>query len=157
MLQKYKFHAAFENSNVKDYVTEKIFQALYAGTLPSKLTFSVIVMRLTTAVYMGAPNIDTFMPSNRSIIKVSDFEYVIIVTNFDTMPTNVTCRSIEELAEYIKYLDSHDDEYQKYFEWKKKDYAPNFKKIKEYITTDSRCKLCMKLHGLPIPRLSLTE
>jgi hypothetical protein len=31
-LRKYKFSLAFENSNVEDYVTEKFFQALVAGT-----------------------------------------------------------------------------------------------------------------------------
>ena len=57
----YKFYLAFENSNSRDYVTEKVFHGLHAGTVP---------------VYMGAPNIDDFMPSSHAIIKTSDFEYV---------------------------------------------------------------------------------
>ena len=28
-------------------------------------------------VYMGAPNIDDFSPSSYSVIKVTDFEYVL--------------------------------------------------------------------------------
>jgi hypothetical protein len=34
ILPKYKFHLAFENSNTKDYVTEKLFHAFRAGTVP---------------------------------------------------------------------------------------------------------------------------
>ncbi len=59
LLKDYKFYLAFENTNEKDYVTEKYFQSLKAGAIP---------------VYMGAPNIDDFKPGEPSIIKVSDFE-----------------------------------------------------------------------------------
>lgn len=41
------------------------------------------------------------LPSNRSAIIVDDYE------------------SVEDIADYIKYLHSHDEEYEKYFEWKK--------------------------------------
>ena len=59
MLKPYKFTLAFENGNVQDYVTEKVYQALASGTLP---------------VYMGAPNIKEFVPDN-SIINVADFDF----------------------------------------------------------------------------------
>uniref|UniRef100_A0A6N2K8M2 Fucosyltransferase n=1 Tax=Salix viminalis TaxID=40686 RepID=A0A6N2K8M2_SALVM len=44
-LKRYKFSLAFENSNEEDYVTEKFFQSLVAGTIP---------------VVIGAPNIQDF-------------------------------------------------------------------------------------------------
>ena len=59
MLKPYKFTLAFENGNVEDYVTEKVYQALASGTLP---------------VYMGAPNIKEFVPDD-SIIDVADFDF----------------------------------------------------------------------------------
>jgi hypothetical protein len=55
---QYKFALAFENNNVTDYVTEKYVNVLQAGTVP---------------VYMGAPNIDSWVPGERAIIKTSDF------------------------------------------------------------------------------------
>jgi hypothetical protein len=57
-MAKYLFTLAFENSNTKDYVTEKVYQALVAGTVP---------------IYIGAPNIDDLIPSPDSIIKAADF------------------------------------------------------------------------------------
>ncbi|KAH3744457.1 Fucosyltransferase, N-terminal [Pelomyxa schiedti] len=59
LLQSYKFTLAFENTNEVDYVTEKFFQPLRAGSVP---------------VVMGAANIVDFAPSNHSFISVSDFK-----------------------------------------------------------------------------------
>ncbi|CAN0427305.1 unnamed protein product, partial [Pylaiella littoralis] len=58
VLQRYKFLLAFENNNrVSDYVTEKVYNGLAAGTLP---------------VYWGADNVDDFVPKG-SVVKASDF------------------------------------------------------------------------------------
>ena len=48
--------------------------------------------------------------------------------------------SIEELGKYINYLDSHDDAYNKYFEWKK-----HFK-VTDGI--DKMCLVCQAAHNL---------
>ncbi|RUS27500.1 hypothetical protein BC938DRAFT_483152 [Jimgerdemannia flammicorona] len=58
-LKEYLFTFAFENSDADDYVTEKIYQAFEAGTVP---------------VYMGTDTIDKFIPSDHSTIKVSDYK-----------------------------------------------------------------------------------
>ncbi|CAJ1939466.1 unnamed protein product [Sphenostylis stenocarpa] len=60
-LKHYKFSLAFENSNEEDYVTEKFFQSLVAGTVP---------------VVVGAPNIQEFAPSPGSILHIKVIEDV---------------------------------------------------------------------------------
>jgi len=58
-IARYKFTLAFENSISKDYVTEKFFDPLIAGSVP---------------VYWGAPEIHEFAPARRSFIDVAEFE-----------------------------------------------------------------------------------
>jgi Glycosyltransferase family 10 (fucosyltransferase) C-term/Fucosyltransferase, N-terminal len=55
----YKFTLAFENAIAPDYVTEKFFDPLIAGSVP---------------VYLGAPNIEEFAPADRCYIDVADFD-----------------------------------------------------------------------------------
>lgn len=57
-IARYKFTLAFENSVSPDYVTEKFFQPLMAGSVP---------------VYLGAPNIETFAPGERCFIDTSHY------------------------------------------------------------------------------------
>ncbi|GMI78783.1 fucosyltransferase 11 [Hibiscus trionum] len=65
-LKRYKFSLAFENSNEEDYVTEKFFQSLVAGTIP---------------VVVGAPNIKDFAPSPDSFLHAKELEDVPSVAN----------------------------------------------------------------------------
>ncbi|XP_052192745.1 glycoprotein 3-alpha-L-fucosyltransferase A [Diospyros lotus] len=58
-LRRYKFSLAFENSNEEDYVTEKFFQSLVAGSVP---------------VVVGAPNIQDFAPSLSSVLHIRELE-----------------------------------------------------------------------------------
>eukprot|EP00980_Cylindrotheca_fusiformis_P008417 scaffold1778_cov101-Cylindrotheca_fusiformis.AAC.4 len=69
--QQYLFYLAFENQKTEDYVTEKLWGSLRAGTLP---------------VYFGAPNIRDHVPP-KSVIFVDDFhtsrdlaDYLILLT-----------------------------------------------------------------------------
>ena len=48
-LGQYKFALCFENSILKGWITEKIFDCFFAGTVP---------------VYWGAPDIETYVPSD---------------------------------------------------------------------------------------------
>ena len=56
---RYKFCLAFENSVCDDYVTEKFFDPLIAGSIP---------------VYYGAENIYEFSPHRDAFVNVRDFE-----------------------------------------------------------------------------------
>ncbi|GMJ09780.1 fucosyltransferase 12 [Hibiscus trionum] len=58
-LKRYKFSLAFENTNEEDYVTEKFFQSLVAGSVP---------------VVVGAPNIEDFAPSPGSYLHIKELE-----------------------------------------------------------------------------------
>src|SRR5262245_54515752 len=55
----YRFTVAFENAISEDYVTEKFFDPLVAGSVP---------------IYLGAPNVEAFAPGDRCYINVNDFE-----------------------------------------------------------------------------------
>lgn len=75
VIMHYKFYFCFENSVYKDYVTEKVYQALLAGTVP---------------IYYGAPNFADFVPRN-SVIDVRSFsspkelaEYLVMLDNNET-------------------------------------------------------------------------
>lgn len=59
LYSKYKFVIAFENSIAPDYVTEKFFDPLLAGSVP---------------VYLGAPNIEEFAPGENCFVDVRMFE-----------------------------------------------------------------------------------
>lgn len=48
VLQQYKFCLCFENMAMNGYITEKIFDCLYAGTIP---------------LYLGAPDVEKYIPS----------------------------------------------------------------------------------------------
>jgi hypothetical protein len=58
LLRQYKCVLTFENTQEWDYVTEKVYHAFDAGTLP---------------VYWGAPNYQQFIPL-KSVINVDDFK-----------------------------------------------------------------------------------
>jgi hypothetical protein len=69
----YKFTIAFENAIGRDYVTEKFFDPLLAGSVP---------------VYLGAPNINEFAPAHNCFINVANFstpkdlaEYLLTLNN----------------------------------------------------------------------------
>jgi hypothetical protein len=57
-IARYKFTLAFENSLTKDYVSEKFYDPLIAGSVP---------------VYHGTSTIETFVPGDRCYLDVNDF------------------------------------------------------------------------------------
>ena len=86
-LAKHKFSIAFENAICHDYITEKFWRPLVAGSVP---------------IVLGSPTIRDWAPDvNHSIIVAKDYN------------------SPRELADYLLYLDSHDEEYEKYLGFKR--------------------------------------
>ena len=58
IIADYKFTLAFENAATPDYVSEKFFDPLVAGSVP---------------VYLGAPNVADFCPGEHCFINTADF------------------------------------------------------------------------------------
>lgn len=58
LIGQYRFTLAFENAVEPDYVTEKLYDALTAGSVP---------------VYLGAPNVAEFAPAPRCYIDTARF------------------------------------------------------------------------------------
>lgn len=93
-LTKYKFNIAFENSSVDGYTTEKLVDALAAGTLP---------------IYWGNPRIEIDFPRD-CYIDISDFktlseavEYIEKVDNNDKL--------------YSSYFETSPHEHNPYLNW----------------------------------------
>eukprot|EP00744_Colponema_vietnamica_P013817 GILI01019368.1.p1 GENE.GILI01019368.1~~GILI01019368.1.p1 ORF type:complete len:354 (-),score=14.00 GILI01019368.1:66-1127(-) len=84
IFQRYPIVLAFENANCYDMITEKVFDALIAGAIP---------------VYLGAPNIDDFVPQNSFI----DARYFA---------------DPAELAQYLRLLLSDVQEFERYHAWR---------------------------------------
>jgi hypothetical protein len=57
-IARYRFTLAFENSIARDYVTEKFFDPLCAGSVP---------------VYLGAPNVEDYAPAPDCFVRVDAF------------------------------------------------------------------------------------
>ncbi|EFA81377.1 hypothetical protein PPL_05361 [Heterostelium album PN500] len=115
VLGRYLFSLSFENNNITDYVTEKVYSLLMSGSIP---------------IYMGADNIDEYVPE-KSIIKTSDF------------------KSPADLVKYLLYLSENEEEYNKYFEWKNKPYPAAFKeKYDRCVFYSGECNLCTHIHKI---------
>eukprot|EP01012_Entosiphon_sulcatum_P024211 TRINITY_DN29390_c0_g1_i1.p1 TRINITY_DN29390_c0_g1~~TRINITY_DN29390_c0_g1_i1.p1 ORF type:complete len:496 (-),score=78.83 TRINITY_DN29390_c0_g1_i1:59-1522(-) len=66
LIRPYFFNLALENSLARDYVTEKIYDPMLAGTVP---------------VYYGAPNIENYLPP-RAAILVTDFPSIAALVHY---------------------------------------------------------------------------
>lgn len=80
-------------------------------------------------MYMGAPNVDPYwVPGENSIIRTDTF------------------KGPKHLAEHLHYLCNNDNEYNKYFEWKKRGLSPHFKqRLNDCAFYGAECRLCMYL------------
>lgn len=94
LCSRYKFTLAFENAIAPDYVTEKFYDPLLAGSVP---------------VYLGAPNVDQFAPVDDCYINVTDFAGPNELANY-------LLELDRDDAAYSHYLDWRSRPYTKTFE-----------------------------------------
>eukprot|EP01065_Artemidia_motanka_P019611 TRINITY_DN23381_c0_g1_i1.p1 TRINITY_DN23381_c0_g1~~TRINITY_DN23381_c0_g1_i1.p1 ORF type:complete len:516 (+),score=105.39 TRINITY_DN23381_c0_g1_i1:76-1623(+) len=84
VFSQYPFAVVAENSVSIDYVTEKVYEPLLAGAVP---------------VYLGAPNVENFLPTSTAAILAADF------------PT------IAALGRYLACLIDRPSDLQRYLDW----------------------------------------
>lgn len=80
-------------------------------------------------VYFGAPNIDKFIPDPSAIIAAKDY-------------------SPKDLAVLLNRTARDPKEYAKYFEWKKRPYSKEFRRILCLASRTVQCRLAMHMEGL---------
>jgi len=85
LLAKYKFIISIENAVCEDYVTEKLWRTLKVGAVP---------------IYLGAPNIEEYLPNKKSAVLVKNFN------------------SVEDVANHVKLLHSDETLYKSYLSHK---------------------------------------
>jgi len=108
----YMFCVAMENSISKDYVTEKLWDALQAGCIP---------------VYLGAPNVRDFLPDPKAIIDYRDFGTPeLLVAEMERLANNKSAYE-EKLAWKRRKLS---------------ELSPSFLQKAGLAATSWQCKLC---------------
>ncbi len=122
VLQKrYMLYLAAENSNEKDYVTEKVYGGLINGAVP---------------LYLGASNVQEFVPSH-SVIQI---------------PNDFTEADVVRIANIAKTIISNKTVYEEWIEFKKHPYEEKFKRKMSVANAHIWCRLCRKIyatkHGL---------
>lgn len=97
VLSRYRYSLCFENMSMRGYVTEKLFDCLYAGCVP---------------IYMGAQNIADLIPSD-SYIDYRHFaswgqlnNYLVSMSERDVARLRDAGRAFIEGASHRRYFDS---------------------------------------------------
>ena len=110
VVSEYPFSLVIENSASIDYVTEKLYEPLVLGAIP---------------VYLGAPNVENFVPTSHSIIKMSDFP------------------SLASLARYLDCLLRRPQDLEVYLKWKTR---PVFRSWRVFSRAyPPLCTACMRI------------
>eukprot|EP00759_Apiculatamorpha_spiralis_P006581 PhF_6_TR13878/c0_g1_i1/m.22274/K09669/FUT10; alpha-1,3-fucosyltransferase 10 len=123
IMAHHPFYISFENSKDVDYVSEKVYEPLQVGVIP---------------VYLGAPNIAEFLPSNHSAILAKDFP------------------SWNHLIRYMKCILKNPRLYNYYTSWRGRIENRNWNR---FLDPDQAplCEICRKLYqqdfrGAKVPR-----
>jgi len=88
ILEKYKFSICYENCNdMEGYITEKIFDCFFAGCVP---------------IYLGAPNIENYIPSETFIDKRKFRSYEDLYLFIKNMPEIEYLNYVNAIKNFIK-------------------------------------------------------
>lgn len=114
---RYLMYLAAENSVEKDYVTEKVYGGLINGAVP---------------IYLGAPNVEEFVPSH-SVINV---------------PSDFTESDVKRISETVKQIFTNKTAYEEWIEFKKHPYEERFERKFSISRTHIWCRLCRKIYAM---------
>ena len=119
-MAKHRFVYAAENSYGVDYVTEKVYYALQSNS--------------SVPIYLGAPNINAFLPDRDAVIHVSDFH------------------SPQALGDYLKKLSTnHSFLVEKHLLWRTRPLPERFLQLSKLVDKKSEygfaCKVCNCVQG----------
>lgn len=81
-------------------------------------------------IYLGAPDVGRYIPHPSAIVNVGDF------------------KTTADLADHLKSLVEDEEAYLKKYEWKKREFSPDFQRVLRLATRTVHCRLAMKLAGL---------
>jgi hypothetical protein len=127
MAKNYLFTVAIENTLEHDYITEKLWQPLASGSVP---------------IYLGAPNIDDWLPCENCIIDLRKFE------------------NPGAAAKFILAVANSKTHYAEYHQWRKQPVPPKFQKLLDYFKRASAysidCMVCHMAHS-DDPKLKLHQ
>jgi hypothetical protein len=133
LLGSYKFCFAFENTDQPGYASEKFYHALASGCLP---------------VYMGAPDIDLYLPAPNAVIHANDFA------------------DAASLGQYLQYLLQNSTAYWEHLQWKWTELhngLPRMAKLRYLALSTWPCRACEYFAGLgevkrsPEEELAMTQ
>ena len=113
VIASYYFYLSIENSISIDYITEKVYEPLLVGTIP---------------VYLGAPNIEAFLPTTHSAILITDF------------------RSLSSLAKYLRCILRTPSLRKHYEAWSTRPLLPGFQAM---IANEApMCRVCKRVYDI---------
>lgn len=87
VMRQYKFAFTYENAVFPGYVTEKIFDALFAGCVP---------------IYLGAPDVTNFIPANTFIDRRNFKSYDDLYAYMKAMPEKEYAGYLEAIENFVR-------------------------------------------------------
>ena len=111
---------AFENSETNDYVTEKFFQSLVAGSVP---------------VVIGAPNVKFYAPDTGPYPYESSA--VIVASDYGD--------KADIIAPLLLAFENDEKAYNGSLEWKTRGYSDDFKAMMDLNDVHSSCRACISI------------
>merc|ERR1712023_250733 len=110
-MSMYRFVLIIQRSEEEDWVDPEFTQALVVGTVP---------------IYLGAKNIEKYLPGENSIVHLRDFD------------------SGEELAKYM--MKDPEALYKEKTAWRQNGLSPSFQEHLDNCVHYAECRICKHIH-----------